>query len=328
MTDRGPELLLIGLGGLGDLLVLQPAIAWLRRTRSDRRMTLLCRGEYGRLFLDSRVVDRILPLEARAAASLFGNYPVHDPEAFRPTGELEAVVVWARKGLDRSVRTGLEILCPGRLHVIVPGPGSVAPFSRSFYERTRKAFPFGAGGGPDFDECALLQISEKTRIETRTATGLEGSGHDGYAIVHPGSGGESKCWPLSNYLEIIGRLDGLGIPGALVTGEAEERPGIAGRLESEPLPETWRWIRRPALERLSGLLAGACFYLGNDSGVTHLAAACGTRGLALFRDEGLPAWTPVGKMGVLSAAEPVEIGIEQVWEKLATFFLQSKSTLL
>jgi len=162
----------------------------------------------------------------------------------------------------------------------------------------------------------------------RTSTGLASSGLGGYAIVHPGSGGELKCWPLANYLEIMGRLARLGIPGVLVTGEAEERPGIAGRLESEPLPETWRWIRRPALERLSGLLAGARFYLGNDSGVTHLAAACGTRGLALFRGEGLPAWTPVGKMRVLSAAEPVEIEVEHVWEKLATFFLQSKSTLL
>jgi hypothetical protein len=103
------------------------------------------------------------------------------------------------------------------------------------------------------------------------------------------------------------------MPGVLVTGDAEERPSFSGPLEEGGLPPGWTWLRRPALSGLAALLAEASFYLGNDSGVTHLAAACGTKVLALFREDLEPAWRPFGRTRVLAAGTLLEISADNVW---------------
>ena len=48
------------------------------------------------------------------------------------------------------------------------------------------------------------------------------------------------------------------------------------------------------LRVLAGRLAGAGLYLGNDSGVSHLAAAAGAPTLALFGPTDPAVWSPVG----------------------------------
>ena len=328
MKDRGLEILLVGFGGLGDLLVSLPAISYLRRTMPDRTFTLLCRGEYGNLFLESREVNRVISLEGRGGGILFGASADQDPETRRWMSGIDVIAGWMRKPLDPATRSAIDAGCPGRLQIIVPGPGLAIPLSRFFFDRTRDIFPTRAGRTPEFDECARLRVSDQARAEARTVIGPANTGRDRYAVVHPGSGGQAKCWPLSNYLEIIRRLDADGIPGILVTGEAEEKPTIALRLEKESLPGNWTWARRPTLGCLSGLLEGSSFYLGNDSGVTHLAAACGSRVLALFRDEGMPVWKPFGRTRVLSASDPADINMDRVWEELKNFFLRSDSSLI
>jgi heptosyltransferase-3 len=129
-------------------------------------------------------------------------------------------------------------------------------------------------------------------------------------VVHPGSGSESKRWPLQNFMKIIEDFGGHDIPGALVTGEAEEN--MAATIAKTDLPLNWTWIRRPSILALAGLLSSAHLYLGNDSGPTHLAAACGADVIALFRAEYASAWRPLGRVELLSAPSINEISLEAV----------------
>jgi len=123
---------------------------------------------------------------------------------------------------------------------------------------------------------------------------------------------------------IVRRLAGEGIPGVWITGEAEEESSIAGRLQKEPLPEGWTWIRRPPIMELAGLLAKSALYLGNDSGVTHLAAACGVPVLALFREDLEIAWKPYGRSTTLSSRTLEGIGIERVWSAIKGAFVDEE----
>jgi heptosyltransferase-3 len=307
------DVLLIRLGGLGDLLVALPSMTYLRRAMPGRRFDLLCRGEYGGLVFDAGITDGIIPVEGREASAFFAATGDSPPG---PGPGLSLAVGWMQKSPPPEMERALRSWGVRTVLLAAPNPPYSASLSRRFFADTGSEFPLPDGMAPDFDECSRLR-SKKGRMTAARGglcTNLPGGGR--FAVVHPGSGGRAKLWPLENFLEIAVRLADAGIPGVFVTGEAEEYPAIAGRLEREALPSGWTWARRPPLLGLAGLLAEAPLYLGNDSGITHLAAACGARVTALFLQENTPAWEPYGPTRVLAARALSELGVDIVWRAL------------
>jgi ADP-heptose:LPS heptosyltransferase len=113
---------------------------------------------------------------------------------------------------------------------------------------------------------------------------------EGFLAVHPGSGSPTKNWPADRYAQLV-RVRGDGTHWLLVSGPADTGvvcPLVAlpGAVHARDLP--------PRV--LGALLARAGLYVGNDSGVTHLAAAAGAPTLALFGPTDAATWTPVGPL--------------------------------
>jgi hypothetical protein len=100
-------------------------------------------------------------------------------------------------------------------------------------------------------------------------------------VIHPFSGSARKNWPLERYRGLAARLP---LPVEWCAGPEEE---LADAVRFENLYELGRWI------------AGARLYIGNDSGITHLAAAAGTPVLALFGPTDPAIWAPRGDVTVL-----------------------------
>src|SRR5271170_919840 len=99
----------------------------------------------------------------------------------------------------------------------------------------------------------------------------------GAAVIHPFSGSRKKNWPLDRFQELAARL---GEPVRWLAGPEDVLPG-ADRFDD--LGELAEW------------LAGARVYIGNDSGITHLAAAAGTPTVALFGPTDPKVWGPRGE---------------------------------
>lgn len=98
-----------------------------------------------------------------------------------------------------------------------------------------------------------------------------------YAVIHPFSGSAKKNWPLDRYVELASQLD---LPAAFTAGPDETLPaGMATR-------------RFDNLWDLATWFANAVYYIGNDSGPTHLAAAVGTPTLAIFGPSDPRVWAP------------------------------------
>ena len=120
----------------------------------------------------------------------------------------------------------------------------------------------------------------------------------GFAAIHPFSGSLKKNWPLEKYQE-LGRL-------------LEQRLPVKWIVERGSWNVTWATVA-PLMDDLYNLacyLAEARVYIGNDSGVTHLAAAAGTPVVALFGPTDPAVWAPRGpKVRIIStprAGEPME----------------------
>ena len=309
MTET--EILLIRVGGLGDLVVSLPSIALVRRLSPGAALTLVARPEYGALLKAGGLVDEVVPAGSRRFAFLFG-----DPRAYTPDDEewllrYGLIVAWRQKAgpfpLEAWGGPG-----KGRVLIVSSPERSERPISRAFFDDTFRALAGPGADPPAFDDCARLELSAAQREDGRRYFGYPGSGGGTRpAVIHPGSGGAGKRWPLDRFLEVAGRLAGRGVAGVIITGESEE--GLRAALREAALPDGWTWSSSPPLNALAGLLAGAAVYLGNDSGVTHLAAACGAPTVALFRRDLEPLWRPFGPATVLAADTPAAIPLEAVW---------------
>jgi heptosyltransferase III len=112
-------------------------------------------------------------------------------------------------------------------------------------------------------------------------------------VLHPGSGGLRKVWPLQRWWELLRWLRCMQqAPLVMVMGPADdflktlaEEAGKLGAILAQDL----------SLPRLAALLAACRLYIGNDSGVTHLAATMGTPCIALFGKTSPPVWAPQGQ---------------------------------
>ncbi len=111
--------------------------------------------------------------------------------------------------------------------------------------------------------------------------------------IHPGSGGRYKCWDFTRFIEVSHQAkEHLGFQPLFILGPAERRfvPKLRDSLDcdlaildSVPLPI------------LAGALTRCRMFLGNDSGVTHLAAALGIPTVAIFGPTDPHLWGPIGQ---------------------------------
>ena len=91
-------------------------------------------------------------------------------------------------------------------------------------------------------------------------------------VIHPGSGGRRKCWHLDNFIGIAKTLRAAEVEVLFLLGPAEmERLGAA---DVARIRGSAKLAAELSLTDVVGLLACADAFVGNDSGVTHLAAIC------------------------------------------------------
>jgi heptosyltransferase-3 len=116
-------------------------------------------------------------------------------------------------------------------------------------------------------------------------------------VIQPFSGSPRKNWPLSSFGAMS---DNLGIEAEWIAGPEEDLP---------------RARRFDDLLSLAAWTRGARLYVGNDSGITHLAAAAGVATIALFGPTPPGIWGPRGKNVTILAHDPIaELPVMSVLE--------------
>ena len=119
-----------------------------------------------------------------------------------------------------------------------------------------------------------------------------------FAVIHPFSGSPRKNWPLERYRGLAQRLE---MPVRWCAGP-EEQFDNAVRIDN--LYELACWLRTARL------------YIGNDSGVAHLAAAAGVPVVAIFGPTDPAGWAPRGDRVRVVSGNLGDISVDQVFEAL------------
>jgi hypothetical protein len=110
-------------------------------------------------------------------------------------------------------------------------------------------------------------------------------------LIHPGSGSLRKNWPPANFTALARRLRREGMMPEFIVGPAEHH--LMKKIKAPQ--EAWTVHTPATLGALRTLLDGGDGYVGNDAGVSHLAAFLGLPTLALFGPSDPVRWRPRGR---------------------------------
>ncbi len=248
--------LVIRPGGIGDTIVSLPALEH------------LCHGQPGveaEIWAPARnlsLLRHIAPARSFAEVQLDLLEIDPPPRLLKRLRSFDEVVSWY--GAARAeFRTALEATgVRARLLAAIP-PENAGCHAVDFYLQQVGAETEG-------------RAESVPRIPARRGGGAE----QGYIAIHPFSGSARKNWPLERFQRVAERLraeTGRGVEWC--AGPEEE---LDGARRFETLQSVAEWLSRAAL------------YLGNDSGISHLAAACGTPSGVIFQASDPRVWAPRG----------------------------------
>jgi len=111
-------------------------------------------------------------------------------------------------------------------------------------------------------------------------------------IIQPGSGGADKCWHLNNFLSVAGKIISKGFEVVFLFGPAEQARFSSRALKN--ISKTTTCLTDLSLTQVLAVLSCAHWFIGNDSGITHLAAASGIRTLVVFGPTNPKVYAPMG----------------------------------
>ncbi|MCU0558608.1 MAG: glycosyltransferase family 9 protein [Desulfobacterales bacterium] len=276
---RPPALLIVHQGAMGDLVCIFPIIAALRR--SFRPIGLMCQGSLGRLAAAEGLVEASFPIEAAWTASLFTGQA--HPEARRRLAPFTHILCFsASEPLARS----LQAISGATVCRVPPRP---PPAERVHVTDHAQSHLRACGWPTEAAPCG----QEEGPVSFPRA----GGGNPALALLHAGAGSPRKRWPLEGFLATAERLKHRCWQPQFVVGPAEEDilPLLKHRGEAILQP-------RDAVE-LIARLRGASAYIGNDSGVSHLAAWAGVPSVVIFGPSDPERWRPRGhRVEVVRAA--------------------------
>jgi len=279
-----PAILVLRGGAVGDFILTLPALQALRRHWPEASIELAGYPGIAELARLGGLVDTVVSLHQARIAGLYALHGPLDRNLHAFLSPFDRIVAYLHDPDGSVMRNLRESGVRKIIHLSPVDP----PVHAADYFLSSLAGEGVLEPGPAVPR---LKLQEAVRSAGRAR--LERWGITKAALVlHPGSGSPCKNWPLVRFLELADLHLAAGNPVIFLLGEADALIAAEVRLfcsaracplmENEPLTE------------VASLLAGCGSYVGNDSGLTHLAAALGLRTLALFGPTDPALWSPRG----------------------------------
>jgi hypothetical protein len=302
-------------GALGDCILTLPAFELIQVHFAGLRPVLASSPAGCRVARLSGLFGDTCPYESPDLAALFVDGIERDG-LFRDVGALVAFGAGgAGEIAERARRAGVSATASVDTWPDADGPH----VARQFLDRTAEALGFEAAG-----DAAFLAAAHDSRMPADDFSTPEGemrlppiqvrgdssawAARPGYRVaVAPGAGSPTKCWPAEHFAEACGLLlESHRVHLMLLLGPAEmERPEVREAFARLPCSVSECW----SVPDLASTLAACDLYIGNDSGLSHLAAWAGTEVLALFGPTDPGLWAPLGRTTTLSThnLEPAQL---------------------
>lgn len=262
-------------GALGDVLLALPAVSALRSTYPQASLEVVGYPEIWAVV--GNLVDTIRSIDSSLFASLYSN-PV-TPSLREWAESLDCLIAWTTRE-----PTGLK---PTVAASPFPPPGRHAT---SWLLQSLE----GIMDNPVLPDTPYLELTSDERERGRQI--LDGLGVGAPIFIHPGAGAAWKRWPIENFGALAESLAKHAGQVVLIEGPAD-REVIASLASAGQFPI----LCGVPIRLLAAILSHGALYVGNDSGVTHLASLMGVPSVALFGPTDPASWRPLGPTQVIRA---------------------------
>jgi ADP-heptose:LPS heptosyltransferase len=279
------SVVLIFPGALGDLLLALPALRALRARHRGARVTAVVTDALRGLVAATQIADDTAALESADGAALFGGER-------RPSWLAGRPIVYSWLGADdpdAHARVAAAARS-ARFFKVERGPGT-----------THAAVAYARAVHAAVEPGALAAAATLAPPISAVAEAVLAPLAGPVLVVHPGAGARAKRWDVAGFVQVAHwwRAEGGAVVSLVGPAEAGEPPALgAPELRDRPLLD------------VAAVLSRAVLYLGNDSGVSHLAGAVGAPGVVLYGPTDPYRWRPVsGRLVVLRARTSAPDGI-------------------
>lgn len=279
-----PRALVVRSGALGDVLLLRRAVARLRAAGFDVHLVAPAAAAPVLVGPGGSEVSGWTASDAPSCAPLFtaGACPAEIRVRLDGPGALAVALTGSGEVAANLARTGAAVLA----RAPAPPPGRhAADWLAGVLDAV--GLPPATPPEPVLEPTGAERAAARPWLDRLPAR---------FVAVHAGSGSSRKNWPVERFARVAHALaDGAAF--LWVEGPADT-PTEPSALD---IP-TWVRARSLPLRTLAAVLSRASVYLGNDSGVTHLAAAAGAPTVAVFGPTDPAQWSPLGpSVGIVRA---------------------------
>lgn len=267
----------------------------LRNRFPSHRLMLCAQDQVAKLLLACGIIDDWISVEGRACADLFSGVESVVGEVRTWLEVCDLAVGWLE---DRDGTLSERLRRGGAREAVVRSPfstGIQAIHQRDRFLEAIQEAPFDGEG------TALLTLPGPLLHLGQVY--LDNAGFpvkSQLVVIHPGSGSAHKCVAPEALAFVVGTIQTFGAIPVLLEGPADREP-VARLMQAcvnQPMV-----LKDLDLLTLAGVLAQASLFVGQDSGVTHLAGLMGVRTVALFGPTDPARWAPSGtKVTVLQGA--------------------------
>lgn len=286
------RVLVVRLRSIGDTVLATPSLHALRRFLPGARVDILLEDWVAPLLEGSSEVDRVLTVERgskssrlRAARSIRAEkYDV----VYNLHGGSTAALLTRATGARH--RVGYAAYRYASLHNHTAPPSSALWGREKTHSAEQQLALLGWTGVPVTDRPAsrlAVTAEASARVSQRLRqAGLEGRG---FALVHPAAAFDTKTWAAENFARVVEHLSERGLAAVAVAGPGEGKVIEELRSHARAPLVSFTDLSLPELTALSSL---SRLFVGNDSGVAHVAAAVNVPQVVVFGSSNVAHWSP------------------------------------
>jgi len=273
-------------GAFGDTLLSLPCIGVIRK--SAPHIHIAGRRDVVCFLKEAGIADEVSSADSSLYSSLYTELLDEKMTSFLSGFDMSFIfTVNAESQLVKNIRS----IIPGTRAILTIPPKAGTEHAAQF--RVKQC-----GYSEDAVQGKIaIRIPDKEKMwatEFLREQGYAAAGHR-LITVHPGSGGKKKCWSLQNYVALINSVMSNPLFFCLVVSGPAEDVETLQILERLALRyKRIMHVHDAPLSRVAALFERSDFYIGNDSGISHLAGIMRCSGAVLFGPTDPRLWKPIG----------------------------------